>query len=95
MFKVVTGILDSGATISICGLLGVFHNLTDCHVRVKCANGQIMVCEQMGTVVLSNKSNVLVIRNCLYIPNSVTLISAHQITAQGSRILFENDIATV
>ena len=49
----------------------------------------------MGTVVLAGDNNILVIRDCLYIPDSITLISVHQITDQGFKVLLESNQATI
>ena len=88
--KVVAGILDSGATVCICGVITLFKNLRPCYVCVMCANKDTMVCKQMGTIVISHMGNVVVIDDCLYIPGCMTLISANQLTSKGMILLLYN-----
>jgi hypothetical protein len=39
-----------------------------------------MVCEQIGTLILSHNSKSIIIHNALYIPDAITLISVSQLT---------------
>ena len=86
--QVAAGIIDSGATVCICGIKCMFTNLKACYIVVTCANGESMVCERMGTLTLSHNGNLIAIDDCLFIPGCMTLISVHQLTKMGLHILF-------
>ena len=71
----------------ICGVISMFINLRPCYVVVTCANNDSMVCEQMGTLVISHNNNMIAIEDCLYIPRCMTLISVYQLTKMGLHVL--------
>ena len=85
-----SGIIDSGATVCICGVRSMFKNLRPCYVVVMCANNASMVCREMGTLTICHGRNVLIIEDCLFIPGCMTLISVHQLTKLGLLILLFN-----
>ena len=74
--------MDTGATVTINGDIQQFKNLKPCDIKVYCANGEVMVAKECGTLTLQDGDTVLEIPDCLYIPNVVTLISASQLTNQ-------------
>jgi hypothetical protein len=48
-----------------------------------------MTCYYKGTLVISHRGREVVMKNCLYIPNAVTLISVDQLTALGMIVVFD------
>ena len=77
---IVRGVADTGATITISGNRNLFLSLSPCFVKVECANGQHMICEQRGTIVIVVDNKTIVLKNALYIPNSAVLVSISQLT---------------
>jgi hypothetical protein len=86
-----TGIMDSGATVTIGGTRKMFKDLRPCHVKVRCANNQVMTCSEMGTIVIASNNKGITIANSLYIPESLTLISISQLTRMGYTALFDTN----
>ena len=75
-----TDVMDSGATVTIGGKRGMFTDLHPCNVNVTCANGQVMKCSLMGTIVITSNGKAISIENSLFIPECLTLISISQLT---------------
>lgn len=90
------GVADTGATVSISGNRNLFLSLSPCHIRVECANKEIMVCEERGQLVIVLGRKTVVINNALYIPKSATLISISQLTNDlGMVICFDKEGMTL
>jgi hypothetical protein len=81
--------MDSGATVTIGGKRGMFTDLRPCNVNVTCANGQVMRCSLMGTIVITSNGKTISIENSLFIPECLTLISISQLTRMGFIALFD------
>lgn len=87
--------MDSGATVTISGKKCLFKNLHPCFIRVRCANGEIMTCTQMGTIIISHNHKKIIIKDALFIPRCVTLISVNQLTSMGLQVLLKSDAAKI
>lgn len=85
--KVRTGVLDSGASVHICGDKDMFvGQLRSCRVGIKCANNSHMLAEQCGEVAINvGDGTRLWLREVLFVPNVTTLISIARL-AEDSKI---------
>jgi len=83
-------IVDSGCTTTLSGEKDCFYDLEPCNIKVKCADNKYITVKWRGTFRCSHNGTVVEIKNALYVPNVVTLISVDQLTAMGLLVLFDD-----
>ena len=87
---------DSGATRSLTGDLSMLSNIRQCKIYVRCANGDVMVCEKVGDLIVSTGKNVLVLRDVLYVHGAPFLVSVSQLTNELKlKVLFSDSTLEV
>ena len=77
------GILDSGATVHLCGNFKVFKNIRECSVRIKCANNEFMTSSQKGDIDIFIEGVQFTLMDVLYVKNSPMLISIAKLVEDG------------
>ena len=83
-------IIDSGCSTTLSGERDCFYDLEPCNIRVKCADNKYITVLWRGTFRCSHNGKVVEIKNALYVPNVVTLISVDQLTSMGLLVLFDD-----
>ena len=93
--KKIQGILDSGASVHVCGDRKLFvGEMKGCNVVIKCANNEVMRASRSGDVAIQvgpNKKRIW-LRDVLYIPKVPMLVSIGRLaTDSGINILFRGE----
>ena len=73
----------------------MFMNLRPCYIEVSCANNQVMVCRQIGTLIAGRNGQIVPIPDSLYIPGCMTLFSVKQVTDMGFIVVFSQHTADI
>ena len=61
------GIMDSGATTSLTGDRRMLYNIRKCNIQIKCANNQIMIAKEKGSIDLIINGIIISLHDVLYI----------------------------